>query len=66
MWSKRKVYSEKSLFNDLSDNKIWALSKLKAFAYDNFIVAQMMEFFFDRVERKCQFFRHLHIAGLAG
>ena len=32
------------------DDKILDLSKLKAFADDNFIVAQMVQFFSDRVE----------------
>ena len=32
------------------EDKILAMSKLKAFAADNFNVAQMMHFFFDRIE----------------
>ena len=31
-------------------SRILDLSKLKAFAYDNFIVTQIKQFFFDRVE----------------
>ena len=34
----------------LSDDKIFVLSKLKAFADKNFIVAQMNQFFSNRVE----------------
>ena len=37
-------------FNPLPDDKILPLSKLKAFADDNFIVAQIAKFFFNRVE----------------
>ena len=40
----------KSVFNSLPNNKILALSKLKAFADDMFNVVQMMQFFLDRVE----------------
>ena len=38
------------LINPLPENKIQALSKLKAFADDNFIVAQMMQTFFESLE----------------
>ena len=33
-----------------ADDKISPLSKLKAFADDDFIVPQMVKFFYDRVE----------------
>ena len=36
--------------NPLPDDKILALSKLKAFADDNFDADQMAQFFFDRLE----------------
>ena len=36
--------------NPSPDNKILALSESNAFADDNFSVAQMMQYFFDRVE----------------
>ena len=38
-------------FNPLPDDKFLALSKFKAFADDNFIVAQGVQYFFDRVEK---------------
>ena len=34
----------------LTDNKVLAISKLKAFADDNFSVAQMVQFYSDRVK----------------
>ena len=37
-------------FNSLPDHKILALSKFKAFDNGNFNVAQMVQFFSDRVE----------------
>ena len=37
-------------FNPLPEDKIFPLSKLKAFANDNFSVAQTAKFFFNRVE----------------
>ena len=37
-------------FHTLPDEKILALPKLEAFADDNFIVAQMVQFFSDRSE----------------
>ena len=39
-----------NLINPLPDNKTLSLSKLKAFAYNNFNVAQMMQFFSDGAE----------------
>ena len=42
--------SVKTGCNPLPDNKILDLSKVKAFADDNFNVAQMVEFFFDGKE----------------
>ena len=41
----------KDLGNTLPDSKILALSKLKAFADNNFIVSQMVQFFYCRVEK---------------
>ena len=37
-------------FNPLQDNKILALSKLKALADNNFIVAQIVQFFSEGVQ----------------
>ena len=37
-------------FNPLSNDKIWALTKLKAFADDKFNVVKMMIHLFDWVE----------------
>ena len=41
---------EISTVNPLPDNKISPLSKLKAFADNNFIMAQVVQFLFERVE----------------
>ena len=48
--SKKNSRGKKTCFDLLSDDKILHLSKLKAFADDNFSVAQRMQFFCDRVE----------------
>ena len=37
-------------FKSLPDDKILALSKLEAFVDDNFSVAQMLQYFSDRIE----------------
>ena len=42
-------YSCEGGFNSLPNNKILNMSKLKAFVDDNFIVAKMLQFFFDSV-----------------
>ena len=47
MVRKCAIYSN---FNPLPNNTILALSKLKAFADDNFYLAQMVQFLFDREE----------------
>ena len=39
-----------NIINPLSDDKIVALAKLKAFADDNFIVTQTVQFLFERLQ----------------
>ena len=46
-----KFFQYDHVFNPLPDDKSLALSKLKAFADDNFIVAETVQNFDDRAEK---------------